>query len=297
MRTIKRASLPLFLVLLGVFACALPGVSQVDQSALDTAVAETLAAIIQQTREAGSGVSLDFTATPTLPLTGTVTVTPTFTATLPATFTPLPPLTPMVSVSVPTNCRLGQGKEYKMVGALMVGELAQAYARDPSGDYWYIRNPDSPSQFCWIWGEYATVSGAAYSLPIFTPPPSPTPSYTPTPQPDFDAAYSALQKCAGWYVDISLKNTGTLTFRSISLTVKDTVTATVVTSVTDGFTDRTACSTITYKDTLLPGKTVIHSSPKFAYNINGHKLRATITLCGGTGLSGRCVANTIVFTP
>ena len=150
MRIVKRTSLPLLLVLLGVLACAVPVVSQLDQSALNTAVAETMAVIIQRTQDAGSGVAPVATDTPTLPVTGTPatpTLTPTSTASATPTFTALPPLTPMISVSVPTNCRVGPGKVYRRVGGLLVGEVVQVYARNPGGDYWYIRNPDSPSDF------------------------------------------------------------------------------------------------------------------------------------------------------
>jgi hypothetical protein len=39
------------------------------------------------------------------------------------------------------------------------------------------------------------------------------------------------------------------------------------------------------------------SSPQFAYDPNGHKLKATITLCSNPGLNGTCVTKTITFTP
>ena len=307
MRTIKRTSLPLLLILLGVFACAMPVVPQVDQNAAGTAVAETLSVIIQMTRDAGSGVSLDASDTPTIPFTDTTTPEPP-TATSTLTFTPLPtlthtppptfaPLLAMISVSVPTNCREGPGKTYDMVGALTVGEVVQVYGRTPGSDYWYIRNPDSPSHFCWVWGEYATVSGLTSAVPVFTPPPTPTPTYTATPHPDFDASYGGLEACSGWWVDIDLHNTGTITFRSVSLTVKDTVTSTVVSAIGDGFTDRTGCSSSTTKKTLAPGKTLGQSSPKFAYDPGGHKLKVTVTLCSGTGLNGTCITDQINFTP
>ncbi len=304
MLTIKRASLPLLLALLGVFACVLPGVTNVSPSALDTAVAETMAVIIQLTQDAGSGVSFDQTDTPTPPL--TITLTQTATPTETATITPsatstntLLPLTPMISVSIPTNCRLGPGKIYKQVGALLVGQVVQVYARSVDNEYWYIRNPDKPSQFCWVWGEYATLSGSIYTLPIFTPPPTPTftATYTPTAAPGFSATFSDLQSCSGWWVDISLQNTGSVTFKSVQLIVRDTVNAAVVKTTLDGFTVRTGCSASSHKNALQPGKTALQSSARFGYNLDGRKLRANITLCTGTGLGGTCVNKVIVFTP
>src|SRR5512143_1701630 len=115
MRNIKRTSLPLLLILLGVLACGLPGVSQTSESANATAVAETLAVIFQMTQDAGSGVALLFTDTPTASPPSTFTPLPTSTWTpLPtSTWTPLPLLPtstfttgiPMITVSTPTNCR------------------------------------------------------------------------------------------------------------------------------------------------------------------------------------------------
>jgi len=48
------------------------------------------------------------------------------------------------------------------------------------GNYWIINNPDS-SGTCWLWGQYATVTGNTAGLPEYTPPPTPTPTNTPTP--------------------------------------------------------------------------------------------------------------------
>jgi hypothetical protein len=202
----------------------------------------------------------------------------------------------MISVSVPTNCRIGPGKMYDRVGALLVGETVPVYARDPGGNYWYIRNPDSPSQFCWVWGEYATVTGITSALPVYTPLPSPTPTLTSTPSPGFDPSYVGLDFCSGWWVDIHLKNTGLVTFKSVSMMVKDTVMSTVVANIADGFTDKTGCNS-TFKKTLLPGKVVIVSSPQFGYDPSGNKLKVTITLCSDTGLNGTCTTETLTFTP
>ena len=295
MKTVKRASLPLLLIFMGVFACAVPTVPQVDQNAVSTSVAATLAVILQMTKDAGSSVALDSSATPTLApgqptFTATITPNPTSTATI-------APLIPMISVSVATNCREGPGKLYDMVGALLVGQTVQVYARDPGSNYWYIRNPDDPREFCWVWGEYATLSGLTGTLPVYTPPPTPTPTYTATPSPGFDPSYGGLESCSGWWMHIGLHNTGTVTFKSVSITIKDTVTSTVITSVSDGFTDNTGCSTSVKRKSVAAGKFVQQSSPKLGYDPSGHKMRATVTLCSDTGLNGTCVTENLVFTP
>jgi hypothetical protein len=308
MRTVKRTSLPLLLILLGVFACVIPGVPQVDQNAAGTAVQQTLGAIIKQTEDAGQSV-VDVSSDTPVP---SSTPFPTFTAIQPspsltatATFTlppPLPTLTltpnvPMVSVSVATNCRLGPGKTYQLVGFLDTGRWVQVYARDPGNAYWYIRNPANSSQFCWIWGEYATVIGLNSSVPIYTPPPTSTPTITPTPAPDFDAWFSALQTCSGkWWADIKLKNTGSTTLRSVTIRIKDTVTGVDKTSTSNDFTDQTGCSS-TSKDTLLPGKTLVVSSPSFGYNPDNHKINVTVSLYTQVGQNGFVVTKSFSFKP
>ena len=305
MRTILRTSLPVLLILLGVFACALPEIPQVYQSDGGTSVAQTVEAIIHQTAGAADVVEV-FSDTPAAVSTSSATAIETFTPapptlTLTASPSSTPILTatspvPMISVSVPTNCRLGPGKAYDQVGALMVGETVQVYARSSLGNYWYIHNPDSPSKFCWVWGEYATVTGYISTLPVYTPPPTPTPTITSTPAPAFDASFTGLDSCSGWWLDFKLKNNGQITFKSISMTVLDTVTSTVTTSVTDGFTDNTGCSS-TSKSTLVAGKSATVSSPQFSYDPSGHKLKTTITLCSNTGLNGTCVTETFTVKP
>ncbi len=314
MATFKRTSLPLLFLLLGVFACAIPEFATPDPNANATAVAQTIDFIMMMTQNAAGEDVVDvssetptviptmtatWTGEPTFTLPPTLTPTPTLTFTPTLSPTPLPsatPLLPMISVSVPTNCRVGPGKIYDLAGALLVGETAQVYARTADGTYWYIRNPDDPTRFCWVWGEYATISGLAAGLPVFTPPPSPTATNTPTPSPAFDASFDGQDSCSGWWMDFLVKNTGSMTFKSINVTVRDTVTDITVSVITDGFTDKTGCSS-TDRDNLLPGKKVIVSSPGFTYDPNNHKLRATLTLCTQTGLNGTCLTDTFTFTP
>jgi hypothetical protein len=190
-----------------------------------------------------------------------------------------------------------------MEGALLVGETAQVYGRDPTGRYWYIRNPESGSEYCWVWGEYATITGNSAFLPVYTPPPTPTPTltptptFTPTPSPDFEAAYSSLDTCVGWWIEIKLQNTGSIPFKSMGITIKDTETDIVIANYVDGFTDINGCLFSTSRDTLGLGKTYVVSAPAFNYDPSGHKLRATIILCSDTGQSGTCVTKTIIFKP
>ena len=237
----KSAPILLLVTVLLIFsqACTVPGISTSDPNSMNTAIAQTI--VVGLTQTAGAVIPIDMvnspipTFTPELPTftpTATLSPTPAFTAT---------PVIPQISVSVATNCRVGPGKVYDRVGALLLGEVAEVVARDPIGNYWYIRNPDQSNGFCWLWGEYATVTGNISVLPVYTPPP------TPTPTPNFAAFYAGKDTCIGWWVDIELDNTGGVAFRSISLTVRDTVTDTVLSMYADSFTDINGCGTSNHK--------------------------------------------------
>lgn len=281
----SKPTLTLIGLLIAALSGCLPSAPTPDTHAINTTVAQIVIAAQTQTAAA-------FTATPV------VTSTPTFTST--ATLSPTPaftftPAIPQIGVSVPTNCRVGPGRVYDRVGALLVGETAQVYGRDPTGRYWFIQNPDSPGNFCWLWGEYATVTGNFIALPVFTPPPTPT--FTPTPLPDIRVSYSGKDTCVGWWVELEIKNRSDVRFRSIALTVKDTVTNITISTSADGFTDLDGCLTANTNNNMNPGTTHIVSSPAFAYDPSGHKLTATVTVCSEKNLKGICVSEQISFTP
>lgn len=297
----SRVSLILTTLSIIVLACAIPVITLRDSDAISTAAAQTVVAGFSQV--AASVIAFPtlqeptFTVTPEPPtFPSTFTETPTQTLTGTAIFTSTP-LVPQISVSVPTNCRVGPGKVYQRVGALLVDEIAQIYGRDPSGEYWYIRNPDSSSGYCWVWGEYATVVGSVTFLPVYTPPPTPTPTFTPTPSPDFEATYTSLDSCVGWWAEFELENTGSIPFKSIGITVRDTITDVVVASFADAFINKNGCNSTTTRDTLDVGRSPVVSGPIFNYDPTGHKLRATIILCSDTGQSGTCVTKTLTFKP
>jgi hypothetical protein len=176
---------------------------------------------------------------------------------------------------------------------LEVNQVAEVVGRNAAGNYWIIRNPNRPGETCWLWGNFATVTGDTSVLPVFTPPPAPTPV------PGFDVDFNGLESCTGtgWWVDLNMENTGSLTFRSITLTVQDLDTGTNLTLYADGFTNRNGCSDSETRDNLAPGASVVMSSSPFAYNPTGHRLRATITLCSNITQSGTCVTQTVNLTP
>jgi hypothetical protein len=216
-------------------------------------------------------------------------VTPSATLDVTATF-PVTPGVVQVRVSAPTNCRGGPSLAYERVSTFTEEEVAQVIARNERGNYWLIPDPDRIGQTCWIWGKYATLIGDTSIIPVFTPPPLPISA--------FEVTYHGLESCEGigWWVDLELKNTGRLTFRSITLSVRDRDTSVDLSQYEDGFTDRFGCLAGTSED-LPAGESRIVSSPVFSYNPAGHSLRATITLCSETRQTGTCISQTVYLTP
>jgi hypothetical protein len=156
------------ILILGTSACNLPSqapgtaTAEAELAATATAFALTVIAQISET-----AVTEPPSSTPL----------PTFTATL--SLSPTPSV-PTVRVSVDTNCRTGPSIVYDRVGGLLVGEEAVVVGKFSGGNYWIINNPDAAGT-CWLWGEYATVSGNTAGLPDYPAPPTPTPTFTPTP--------------------------------------------------------------------------------------------------------------------
>ena len=274
-------------------ACALAGVPAPTQdiNSLGTAIMGTMVSAATQTGMTGFPVDLVDTPTPAHTFTPQLqTASPTVTSSPLPVFTATPAV-PQASVSVATNCRLGPGKVYDRVATLQVGQLAEVVGRNAVSNYWYIRTPGESSGFCWLWGEYATVTGNLTILPVYTPPP------TPTPMPAFEAVYAGWETCTGWWVEIELSNTGGLAFESISLNLRDTTNDMVVSTYADAFTDVNGCFESSSREVLNPGAKRTVSTPAFLYDPRGHELRATITLCSKDGQNGMCLTQNIRFTP
>ena len=157
-------------------------------------VATSVAATIEANNSTATAIAIEKeatqealptnTATPTLSPTPTSTSLPvgSATASLPptATTTGTVPSAPTVSVSVGTNCRTGPGKIYGLIGELKVGESAEVIGKKPSYNYWIIKNPDTNGE-CWLWGEYATVTGDTSKLKEYPVPALPPSAASPTP--------------------------------------------------------------------------------------------------------------------
>lgn len=295
----------ILVVALSLQACA-PGQPTPDINTIYTAVAQTMAAA---TQTAGSGIPVtgEESATPTVTLTlvpaasptaptlPTVTASPTDTAVPAQSATPA--FTPGVAqlyVSVPTNCRLGPSVYYTRVGGLQLGQVANIVGRNATGDYWVIRNPQRASEICWLWGQYAVVSGDTSGLPVFSAPPLPTPT------PDVTISLSGVETCQDtgtWWPELAVKNTGGVTFESFFMTLTDTNTGTALSVYQDDFIDRNGCRSRENQGSLDPQDTFIISAPAFSYDPSGHPMHSRITLCTGHNQSGTCITQNFDFTP
>ncbi|MBN2554642.1 MAG: hypothetical protein JXA97_01780 [Anaerolineales bacterium] len=172
MRTItRRMTAILILLVLALGACTWPPPESEATVDVDAIVAETMQAFATYAQ----ATLLAHDATPAAPEEQGATDAPAEPSETPAPPTVSASSNPIISVSVDTNCRTGPGQVYDYVGALLVGEEAEITARESTGRFWYIRNPDGITDFCWVWDEYATVRGDIGSLPVLTPPPTPTP--------------------------------------------------------------------------------------------------------------------------
>jgi hypothetical protein len=180
------------LLVMALSACNLPG----GETTPTPDIALTLTA---QAQLLETPTPLD-TATPEL------TSTPEFTPT---------PTVPTVSVSVNTNCRTGPSTQYDLVGGVNVGQTAVLVGKSTSTGYWIINNLNG-SGTCWLWGQYATVSGNTAGLPEYPTPPTPTPSPTPTLAPPAPVNNPTVTKACILVVPGLYNYTGTLNWEDKS---------------------------------------------------------------------------------
>ena len=298
-RIFRLLSLGAILILV-ILACGPPTVSTPDPNALSTAIQQTMIAHTLAALEANQQSDQQDQGQQQQPPTVTntiavITETPSLTPQPTNTFTPS---VPMVSVAVDTNCRFGPGKDYELLGALLVGEQAEIVARDPGGYYWYIKNPDGGG-FCWLWGNYATTSGNVGSLPVFTPPATPTPTATDTPTPGFTVVYDHMDVCGVWIPIFKITNSGSLIWQSVSVTVTDTVTTEAVNWTDDQFKEFNACilNLGTLQDDLAANEVGFSPGNGLSADPTGHQIDASVKLCSQDGLGGTCLTRNLSFTP
>jgi hypothetical protein len=185
-----RVSLSICALLISILACNLPGggptetptpTPENDLAATITAQAALLAAP---------------PVTPGLP-TETPTITPT-----------TAPSVPMVSVNTATNCRTGNSAAFDWVYALDPGTEAEVVGKNTDTGYWIIKYPGGQ---CWLWGQYATVTGDASGIPEIdapAPPVTDTPSVPAAPT-NFNVDFECTSPPAGFQSDVHVEMTWT----------------------------------------------------------------------------------------
>jgi len=282
----KKESVLLVLgaLLLAAVACRLPGAIENlnTEENVETQVAQTLEARPEETDPAQTQTNT--------PPAETATLEPTLTPT--ETDTPTPE-SASVSVTGDTFCRTGPGSVYDQRGIMNTGQESEIMAKNPTGNFWYIVNPDDSSQKCWIWGKYATPDGPTAGLPVYTPPPTPTPSL------NFSYEYliddCGHTGCGLWF---RLQNTGGVPLESFSAQVDSKNDAGAVISsgsTTSNTFLATKYVTTSDIDKVDPGKTVYLVVGKLP-NPLGTTGTAAMTICTQDGQGGACLTKNINFS-
>ncbi len=264
-------------------ACNLPGNAPTSEPTADPLLAAQMTITALAGQSTPTEVPPTFTALPTF--------SPVPESTSPPAFTPTPSFA-YVTLSEATNCRVGAAVSFGLVDTFLAGQTIEVIGKHPFDNYWYVRSPNNPSVYCWLWGFYATGANLG-NVPVLTP----QPTYTPVPAPSFDASYVNYGSCIGWWTRYNLKNTGQITFKSMSISVTDTITNETRISTRDGFQDVNACLLSAVTPTIGPGEAYTVVGPSLSADPGGHKLSANITLCTETGQGGSCISKTIEFTP
>ena len=187
------------LLLLASFACSLP---DGESDAARTESAATVIMEITQTALANTIIQPEQTSSP-VPAPDEPTPIPSITPTPTSSI-------PMVTVSSLTNCRSGPGIAYALLGGLQVGETAEVVGVAPSGwDYVIINNPDAAGT-CWLWLQYATITGSLAGLPVYPVPDPPPPTATPTESlPNWNGVWSFYLDAVGFEVVANVSQSGT----------------------------------------------------------------------------------------
>jgi hypothetical protein len=153
----------LIILIFAVFTYNFPVEGAALHSEARTAAASTLWAMVTPQSTT--------TALPTLTM-----VPPSSTPTSQPTLTSIPTFSvPMLTLRDATNCRTGPGLAYEISVTYPIGQTLEIVGRYEPGNFWLVESGDSATGNCWLWGEFADVSGSYGTVAAVTPPPMPTP--------------------------------------------------------------------------------------------------------------------------
>ena len=290
------------LLLLMISSCNFPSAQQatVDSYLMDTIVAQNVQLTVLSRDLATAAAQ---TATPA-PLPSQELASATFTLTPKILSTPTPEKLTL-SITQNTNCRKGPANYYALVVTLKAGENVVVLGRNAHSDYYNVLPSASASVSCWVWGNYATLSGNTGGLPVFTAVPGPTltftPTYTPTQSPSFYGTYQSLNNCGADYsLRFYIKNSGNLTWQSITVNILDNTTSTTFTHSSNTFTDYSGCTPGGSQKDLTKGEdgyVAAYNPGQFGYDPTGHALTVTITLFSEDDFKGTASSQTYSVTP
>jgi hypothetical protein len=288
----NRRKAPVFLTVLMIlagFGCnltltGLPGAAPAGGSPGEedsrAAAARTLTAMAEGRRNP-----------PAVAPTGTEAPQATVTATPSITLTATPNKV-TVAVSQNTNCRTGPDKQFDLVGILKVGETAEAIGRNEQKTYWVIKLPANTAKTCWLWYEWATVTGDGDALPVIQSPPTPTWS----PKPDFSFSFAGLAGCPmANTIKLQVTNTGNVAWESFHVRAVDLTTDADTTYSSNDFPGFPACGW-TSVPAIPPGQTALaigYAPP----GSSGHAVLVQLHLYTGNGLTGTHMTGDFTFTP
>jgi len=80
----------------------------------------------------------------------------------------------MLTVREQTNCRTGPGQDYEIVFTYLPNAKLVILGRYDIENYWLVKSDESPTDQCWLWGEYVEVTGSYWVVSSVTPPPTAT---------------------------------------------------------------------------------------------------------------------------
>lgn len=155
-------------LILAILACNMPFEQFPPPGDVQTAAALTLQAIVTPSFTAPAA-TLTITTAPSPRITQTAPTVGSATMTLTPTYS-----VPMLTVLESTNCRTGPGEEYEIVLTYLTGKELEIVGRYDPGDFWLVKSSESPTGTCWLWGQYAEVSGSTGAIPSVTAPPTST---------------------------------------------------------------------------------------------------------------------------
>lgn len=160
-----KVSLPALVLILATLACNMPFEQIPPPGEVQTAAALTVQAAIITPSVASTISPSPIPRTPTLTRTTppgeTTTITPTYSV-------------PILTVRESTNCRTGPGESYDVVITYLDGKELEIVGRYDPGNFWLVKSNESPTGTCWLWGEFAEVSGSFWAVSSVTPPPTAT---------------------------------------------------------------------------------------------------------------------------